>query len=164
MLNETQAKKVWQNMLAAETRAYYFGALASRYTKQKQWIIGLSFLLSSSAAASLIAKASYWLPTLCSVAVAAMTAYSIAVQLDSKIGTMAKLHSTWNRILAEYENLWNHAYAADTEEQLSRIIQMEQEPAELATTEAPDDEKLLEKWQNRVFILRGVMDSHALSA
>jgi len=47
MLSEAQIKRVWDNMLAAETRALYFGDLASRYTRQKQWIAGISFFLSS---------------------------------------------------------------------------------------------------------------------
>lgn len=81
------------------------------------------------------------------MAVAAMTAYSIAVGLDRKIATMAKLHSAWNRISQEYRRLWSQ------ESQLAQIIEMSLEPSELATTDAPNDQKLLEKWQDRVFAL-----------
>jgi len=50
MLNEFQRTQVWEDLLAAETRALYFGDLASRYTHQKQWITGLSFFFASGAA------------------------------------------------------------------------------------------------------------------
>jgi len=82
-----------------------------------------------------------------------MTAYSIAVGLDRKITTMAKLHSAWNRISQEYRRLWSRTGAEDAESQLAQIIEMSLEPSELATTDAPNDQKLLEKWQDRVFAL-----------
>jgi hypothetical protein len=153
MLNEFQRTQVWEDLLAAETRALYFGDLASRYTHQKQWITGLSFFFASGAAATLIGKAPAFVPIVLSLAVAAMTAYSIAVGLDRKIATMAKLHSAWNRISQEYRRLWSQTGADDAETQLAQIIEMSLEPSELATTDAPNDQKLLEKWQDRVFAL-----------
>ncbi len=161
MLNESQIKQVWENMLAAETRSFYFGDLASRYTVRKQWITGASFFLSSGAAATIIAKAPTWIPAILALIAAAASAYSIATNLDGKIGTMSKLHSTWGRIMVEYERLWNHTYTENAEDELDRIIQLEEEPSELATTEGPNDEKLLGKWQERVFALRGLTDRHA---
>jgi hypothetical protein len=153
MLNEFQRTQVWQNMLAAETRSLYFGDLASRYTRLKQWITGLSFFLASGAAATLIGKAPEAVPVLLSLAVAGMNAYSIAVGLDRKIATMAKLHSAWGKISQEYNRLWSHTGDEDAESQMERIIELSREPSELATTDAPNDQKLLGKWQNRVFAL-----------
>jgi len=161
MLNEAQIKKVWENMLAAEARAYYFGDLAARYTKKKQWITGMSFFLSSGAAATIVAKTSTLVPLFLSLAVAVATAYAMAVNLDGKINTMAKLHTAWGRILVEYERLWNHTYEPDAEAELDRITQLEEEPSELATTDAPNDQRLLDEWQQRVFALRGLSDRHA---
>lgn len=161
MLNQSQIKQVWENMLAAEARSFYFGDLASRYTVRKQWITGMSFFLSSGAAATIITRSPVWVPIMFSVVAAAASAYSIATNLDGKISTMSKLHSAWGRITVEYERLWNHTYTADAEDQLDRIIQLEEEPSELATTGAPNDEKLLGKWQDRVFALRGLTDRHA---
>ena len=80
-----------------------------------------------------------------------LTAYSIAMGLDRKIGTMAKLHSTWNMIAVEYQRLWSHTYSDDAEEQLYALIQREREPSELATMEAPNNQKLLGEWQEHVF-------------
>ena len=153
MLNEFQINQVWEEMLAAETRSFYFGDLASRYTREKQWITGLSFFLSTGAAATLIGKSPWWVPLILSLIVAAVTAYSMAVNLDRKIGTMVKLHSSWSRIAQDYTRLWNHAHDTDAEEQLDKIIELAREPSELATTEAPNDQKLLGEWQDRVFSL-----------
>jgi hypothetical protein len=57
-------------MLAAETRALYFSDLATGYASQKQWITGLSFFLSSGAAATIIGRAPAWLPVVLSVVTA----------------------------------------------------------------------------------------------
>src|SRR5271170_7027043 len=135
MLNEFQTTRVWENMLAAETRALYFADLASRYTREKQWITGVSFFLASGAAASLIGKLPQWVPLVASAVVAVLSAYSMAVGLDRKISTMAKLHSAWNVISLEYQRLWNHTYSDDAEEQLYVLFQREKEPSELAVTE-----------------------------
>jgi hypothetical protein len=160
VLNEFQVGEVWQNMLAAETRSLYFADLAARYSRRKQWITGLSFFLSSSAAATVIAKSPTWVPALLAVTVAAATAYSMSVNLDGKVGTMAKLHSAWSRIATDYDRLWNHSYAEDAGDELDRIMQSEKEPSELAATDAPNDEKLLAKWQDRVFRLYHLTNQH----
>jgi hypothetical protein len=151
MLNEFQINKVWENMLNAETRALYFGDLATRYTRRKQWITGLSFFLSSGAAATIIGKSPGAIPVTLSLLVAGLTAYSMALNLDGKIIAMARFHSAWSRIASEYDRLWNHAYDPDAELRFERIIEQEREPSELATTEAPNDQRLLGKWQHRVF-------------
>jgi len=151
MLNEFQTTRVWENMLAAETRALYFADLASRYTREKQWITGVSFFLASGAAASLIGKLPQWVPLVASAAVAVLSAYSMAVGLDRKISTMAKLHSSWNLISLEYQRLWNHPDSDDAEAQLDAVFQREKEPSELGATEAPNNQKLLGKWQEYVF-------------
>ena len=153
MLNEFRRNEAWENMLAAETRSLYFGDLASRYTRRKQMITGLSFFLSSGAAAAVIGKLPLWVPLVLSIVVAAVTAYSMAVNLDGKAWTMAKLHSSWARIAQEYTRLWSHTDDPQAEEQLDKIIDMEREPSEIATTDAPNDQELLGKWQDRVFAL-----------
>jgi len=153
MLTEDQINRVWENMLAAEARSLYFRDLTTRYTRRKQWITGLSFFLSSGAAATVIAKTASWVPVLLALGSAAITAYAMAVNLDGLIGTMAKLHSSWNEIAADYDRLWNHAFDEDAEAQLDEIIGRERTSSELATTDAPNDQKLLGQWQERVFTL-----------
>jgi len=160
VLNEFQINRVWENMLAAETRSLDFGDLASRSARQKQWITGLSFFFSSGAAATIIAKSPQWIPLLLALMVAAATAYAMAVNLDRRIATMAKLHLAWSQIATDYDRLWNHAADDDAEECLEKIIEREKEPSELATTDAPNNQKLLEKWQNRVFSLYHLTGDH----
>jgi hypothetical protein len=145
-------------MLAAETRSLYFGDLASRYTLQKQWITGVSFFLSSGAAATIIAKSPEWISAVLAVGVAVATAYSMAVNLDGQIKTMVKLYSSWDRVAADYCRLWSRTYADDAESQMYEIMQRARESSELATTDAPNDQKLLGKWEGRVFALHGLTD------
>jgi hypothetical protein len=160
VLNEFQTVRVWENMLSAEARSLYFGDLASRYTRHKQWITGASFFLSSGAAATIIAKAPQWVPLVLALLAAMATAYAMAVNLDRRIAIMAQLHSAWSQIAIEYDRLWNHASDEDAESQLEKIMEREKEPSELATTDAPNDQILLGKWQDRVFSLYHLTSQH----
>ncbi len=158
MLNDFQIGRVWENMLAAEARALYFGDLTSSYTRRKQWITGASFFLSSGAAAALIGKAPNWVPIVLAAAVAVTNAYSMAINLDRQISTMAKLHSAWSQIAADYDRLWNHTTSDDAEQNLELIIDREREPSELATQEAPNDQQRLGQWQQHVFAMYHLTD------
>jgi hypothetical protein len=153
MLTESQISDVWEGQVSAEVRSLYFGDLASVYTRRKQWITGLSFFLSSGAAATLIAKLPVWVPIALSMIVALITAYAVAVNLDSKIRTMAKLHYAWNQIGNDYRRLWNHTYSEDAESEFAEILRREMEFSELATTDAPNDSKRMQHWTDQVFKL-----------
>jgi hypothetical protein len=154
-LTEAHVDRVWQWMIEAEVRSYYFGELASRDTKKKQIITGLSFFLSSGAAATLAAKL-YWAPLILASIAAVLTAYSVAVGLDKRAIAMAKLHHQWNVLSADYERLWHHWYEDDAEERLDEILRRDREASQTGTVEAPYDESLIDKWQDRVNILRGL--------
>jgi hypothetical protein len=160
VLNEFQINRVWENMLAAEVRSLYFADLASRYTRRKQWITGTSFFLSSGAAASIIGKLPQLVPLVLSGGVALASAYSMAVGLDRKIGTMAKLHSAWSQIALDYDRLWNHTNDDDAEAQFDQVIRREKDPSELAATEAPNDQELLGRWQDHVFSMYHLTEQH----
>src|SRR5450432_2687578 len=108
MLTDHQIEDVWEGQISSEVRSLYFGDLAGLYSRQKQWITGLSFFLSSGAAATVVARLPAAVPVVLSTAVAVITAYSMAVNLDSKIRTMAKLHYSWNQLAKDYKRLWNH--------------------------------------------------------
>jgi len=150
MLTEFQTEEVWKGMIAAETRALYFASLASRYSHRKQWITGISFFLSSGVVVTLLAKLPNTVAIAASLMVAVLSAYSIAVGLDRKVGAMAELHSEWQQIATDYKRLWNHAYEDDSESFLEEIIKREREPSKLAATEATNDEKLMGKWESYV--------------
>jgi hypothetical protein len=153
MLTESQIDDVWEGQIAAETRSLYFGDFASLFSTRKQWITGLSFFLSSGAAATLIGKLPIWFPIVLSTAVAVITAYAVAVNLDSKIRTMAKLHYAWSAVGRDYARLWNHVYSEEAEGELEDLQRRELELSELATTDAPNDPERLSRWQDQVFRL-----------
>ena len=160
MLSELQRTQVWEGMLSSEIRALYFADLASTYTRRKQLIVGLSFFLSSAAAASLIGKLPQWVPLLSATCVALASAYSMAAGLDRKAATMAKLHSAWFQLASDYERLWSHTADDNAEAQLNEIIRREREPSELASTEAPYDKSLMEHWQEHVERMRHLTEQH----
>jgi hypothetical protein len=151
VLTEDQIRSLWSNRLAAETRALYFSDLTALYARRKQVITGLSFFLSSGAAATLIGKSPVWVPIVLSLVTAGLNAYSVAVGLDRKMTTMVKLGSAWRQIATAYERLWNHAYEPDSEAEYDKIIELESAPSELASTDAPNDQKRLAHWQDHVF-------------
>ena len=150
MLAEGEIPLVWNRMHEAEVRSLYFGEQAVRYTTLKQIITGTSFFLSSGAAATLIASFPKWIPTVLAVIVAILTAYSMAVSLDRRIGTICKLHSEWNHLNSEYEHLWNHWYEDDAEESLADLSKRGREASQIAT-EMPYDPEALHKWENLVY-------------
>jgi hypothetical protein len=151
MLTPEQIEDVWEGQISAEVRSLYFGDLASVYSQRKQWITGLTYFLSSGAAATLIAKMPIWFPIMLSTIVAVLSAYAVAVNLDSKIRTMTKLHFSWAQIQNDFARLWNHTYSDGAEFELYDIQRRVQEFSELATTDAPYDPKRLLRRQEQVF-------------
>jgi len=152
-LTEDQVADLWERRISAEVRSLYFADLANVLSKRKQWMAGISFFLASGAAATLLAKQPVWVAIVCSLIVAGMAAYSFAANLDLKIKTLAKLHSSWSQLSADYTRLWNHTYSDSAEQELDDLIRRERDLSELAATDAPNDQARLERWQNRVFQL-----------
>ena len=150
MLTESQIEQVWERKVGAEVRSLYFGDFANRYSRRKQIITFVTFFLSSGAAATLVGKSPPWVPLVLSILVALLTAYSLAVGLERLVRTMARLHYSWNQIATDYDRLWNHAYEDDAENAFGDLLRRERDLSELATTEAPNDQKILGEWQDRV--------------
>ena len=151
MLTDDQITNVWERQLSSEVRSLYFGELASRYSRRKQIITGVTFFFSSGAAATLIGRAPSWVPIILSVVVAAVTAYSIAVNLDTTIRTMAKFHYSWSQLASDYERLWNTLHRDGAVAEFEQLIGRERDLSELATTDAPNDQDRLGYWQDQVF-------------
>jgi len=152
-LTEDQVADLWDRRISAEVRSLYFADLANVLSARKQWMTGISFFLSSGAAATLLAKQPTWVAIALSIIVALMAAYSFALNLDLKIKTFGKLHSSWSQISAEYARLWNHTYGDTAEQEFENLIERELSLSELAATEAPNDEARMARWQERVFAL-----------
>ena len=155
MLTESQVNSIWQKMYAAEVRSLYFGDLAAAFTKRKQIITGVSFALSSSAAASLAAKAPDWVPILTTSLSAAITAYSIAVGLDRKAATTAKLLYQWSQISTDFKTLWNHWGEDGAEERMESLLLKSRDATVSGSSDDPYDKSRIERWQERVNLLHG---------
>lgn len=153
MLSENQITDVWERQIAAEVRSLYFGELASRYSKQKQWITFVTLFLSSGAAGSLLAKLTFWVPFFLSTFVAVLTAYTVAINLDLTIRSMAKCHYSWNELAHAYERLWDNVHAEDAQLTFESLTRRERDLGELATTDAPNNQDRLAYWQDHVFRL-----------
>ncbi|MEO7028806.1 MAG: hypothetical protein ABI147_05330 [Acidobacteriaceae bacterium] len=151
MLNENQITSIWERQIAAEVRALYFADLANKYTKQKQFISGASLFLASGAAATLIGKSPSWVPILLSIITALLSAYSVARGLDGSTRTMAKFQFAWSELAAGYEALWNSTYGEDANSQLGLLVARENDLSSQTSTDAPNDQKRLEYWQEQVF-------------
>ena len=151
MLTADQITDLWERSIGAEVRALYFADWANTYSTRKQWITGLSFFFSSGAVVTLAAKGPIWVPILLTGIIAVTTAYSVAVGLDAKVRTMAKLHYSWNQLSADYARLWNQTYREDAISVLDDLVRREQALSELAATDAPYDSTRLARWQDHVF-------------
>ena len=156
MLTESQIEDVWKRQIAAETRALYFADLANRYTVQKKWITAFSFFLSSGAAVTLLAKMPGWVPITLSIVTAAITAYATAFGLDSRMRSMSKLYAQNSQLASDYERLWNNVYAEDAPALLNALVHRDNEISEVATTEAPNDQKRMARWQDYIFQQHGL--------
>jgi hypothetical protein len=157
VLTQDQAAEVWDEMIAAEVRSLYFGELGATFTKQKQLISGLSFFFSSGAAAAVFAKMDPLVPLVLSLITAVTTAYSIAVGLDKRAITMAKLYSTWSQIETDCRDLWNHWYEDDAESKFKDIFNRIRHASEQAITDAPLKEDLVKKWTTYVHREHGLL-------
>ena len=151
MLTEQQKLDVWDRQIQAEIRSYYFADLTQTYTRQKQFITFVGFFLSSGAAATLIGKAPTWVPVILALVVALLTAYSVAVGLDGKTLTFSKLHREWSLLAMGYERLRTETDAEDSPERLSVLLTRDLEASQLGATDAPNDEKRIDRWTDQVF-------------
>ncbi len=149
-LNENEQRSVWNKMLQAEVRAYYFADLASHYAKEKQIITGVSFFLSSGAAATLAARLPNYIPLILSIIVAIMAAYSIAIGLEKRVIVLSKLHTQWSKLAADYERLWNHLNDEDAAQTYWELLDRGRSASEGAL-DLPFDQKTLDKWTDFVF-------------
>lgn len=150
MLNEFQLDAVWRDMLAAETRSYYFADLAARVTSQKQWITGSILFLSSGAAVSFLTELPRWVASGMSLVVTGLTIYVVSAGLDSRAAKLQDLHSAWSRIYDDYQGLWSHTYADTAEDELEAIRERERDASARAAVGLATNEKLVAKWQDWV--------------
>ncbi|SRR5260221_2806636 len=154
VLTENEQRNVWDKMIQAEVRSYYFADLASHYAKEKQLITGISFFLSSGAAATLIAKLPSYIPVALSIIVAILAAYSIAINLDKRVVALSKLHTQWSQLSSGYERLWNHQSDENAAQNYQELLEGGKKASESCLDLVPDGKSMrnrMKKWEDFVF-------------
>lgn len=156
MLTETQLTTVWERQIDAEVRSFYFADLTHRYSLQKQVITFTTFFLASGAAATLVGKCPSWVAIVLSLVAALLIAYSVAFNIDGKVMTMSKLHGEWATLAVEYESLRDGPDGENAGSILRELLRRDLEASRIATTDAPHDEKRMDRWADHVFQAHGL--------
>ena len=152
MLSETQSRRVWERMLAAEIRANYFADLASRLHHYQRTATWATLVLSSGAAVSVMAAlpAEFaWVRVILTLAVAAVSIYSVVRQNQKFAVDAADLHQRWDRLAREYESVWENIYTEDALARLNAIEERESEVSKSSSAFRYDEKRML-KWENHV--------------
>ncbi len=150
MLNEIQRNRLWEDLLLAEARAYYFGDLATRYRRAQQIITWITLILSSGAMVTAVAATGYtWLAPLLAVAASCFTFYSLVARNPKREADAGDLHVRWSRLARSYKRLWEDMYAADA---LTRLNDLEDSDPDLAKPALglPWDRERMRRWQEHV--------------
>jgi hypothetical protein len=156
MLSEVQRQRVWEGMLGAEIRANYFADLSGRLHTRQRAAIWATLVLSSGAAASVIASlpADYsWVRVVLTVGTAAISAYSVVMQNQKFAVDAAELHLRWNRLMREYEQIWEDVYAEDA---AARLNSLDERAAEISKTGVAFgyNKRTMLKWERHVIAHR----------
>ena len=137
-------------MFEAEVRSYYYGDLASRYTRWKKLTTAASFLLSSVAAALVLGGVwQEYLPAVLSLIVALVSGLSIGFSLDEQVMRIVRLRHSWSQVADRYQQLWNR-WKDDNAETV--LLNLQQQTRELSDegVNTPYRENLMSRWYNHV--------------
>lgn len=154
MLTQEQRTRVWEEWLAAEMRAAYFGDLASTYYSRQRIATWVTLFFSSGAVVAFLTRVppgSWWddispwalaiLPLVAAGAsLYALVAQNIKAGLDS-----ADLHLRWNKLANEYERIFQSQQVSDVEGLLAKLADTRAEVSKSGTA-FPNDEKRMAKW------------------
>ena len=152
-LNEPQRKRLWEDLLLAEARSYYFGDLATKYNREQRIITWTSLIFSSgatvTAVAALAANGQAWLPALLALIASGITFYSLVAQNHKRAADATDLHTRWAKLARAYERLWEDMY---DEHALARLNAIEDSDPELSRPAVglPWDRKRMRRWQEHV--------------
>lgn len=153
-LNELQRTRLWEDLLLAEARIYYFGDLATRYNREQRIITWASLILSSGAtvtavAAAVVASGQVWISAVLALTASAITFYSLVAQNPKRASDATDLHTRWTKLARAYERLWEDMYAEDA---LARLNAIEDSDPELSKPAVglPWDRKRMRRWQEHV--------------
>lgn len=146
MLTQPQIERLWDLKMEAEARSLYFADIASFESTVKRYITGGTFVLGSAVLVTLLSH----LPNKLSIGVTAIitlaNGYQIAVNQESKIKTAGKLHLAWAKIECEYDQLWSHTSAENSEKEFLALQERERDLSETGATEIGFSKRRWNKW------------------
>src|SRR3954466_7410313 len=153
MLSALQQKRVWEGQLAAEIRASYFADLANRYQAVQRKITWTILVLSSGAAATLLAdgipQQFAWIKPVLALATAGLSLWSLVENYHKKATDASDLQFRYRNLAREFESLWDDMYEASAKAELDRLTVKTAE-LEKSSTPFPNDEQRMKKWQDYV--------------
>jgi len=153
MLSQLQQKSVWEGWLSAEIRANYFADLVTRYQRKQRWMTWFTLALSSGAFFTVITdwlpREFAWVRPLLTFFTAALSFWALVAQNQKNAMDCADLHFRWNKLVTEYESLWDDMYSKDATETLKSL---KGKSAELSksSTSFPNKPRLMLRWQDHV--------------
>jgi hypothetical protein len=157
MLSDLQQKRVWEGLLSAEIRAYYFADLASEHHRRQRVVTWAILFLSSGAFFALVTMlvaglppALAWVPAGLVLLTTAMSLYAIVGQNQQRANDSADLHVRWSRLAREYEALWDNMYAEDAPARLDALADDEDALSKPGMALGRPDNRRLLKWQDYV--------------
>ncbi len=156
MLNEAQQQRLWEELIAAETRANYFGDLCGHYRTVHRACNWITLVLSSGAALTFVSKTELSsLAPFLAVAVAGVSAYTLVLQNQERAMNCADLHLRWNKLAHEYQALWENIHTEDAAERLRQLTEKSEEISK-AGTSFPYRKRRMLKWQRHVEAHHGI--------
>ena len=129
MLDETLRRRIWNEMIAADTRCRYFDQLASR-TETVDLVLRVALIFFSSATAAtvlgLFPSGADWL----AVVSAVLAAVSGTMQHGRSALKFAEFSVFWGRLHRDYEELWNdvETYAVEADDAARRLRALMDKP------------------------------------
>ena len=122
MVDEALRRRIWNEMIAADTRCRYFSQLASR-TETLDRVLRVALIFFSSATAATVLGAfpsgAEWL----AVVSAVLAAVSGTMQHGRAALKFAEFSVFWGRLHRDYEDLWNdvETYTVEADEAARRL-------------------------------------------
>jgi hypothetical protein len=129
MVDEALRRRIWNEMIAADTRCRYFNQLASR-TEMFDRVLRVALIFFSSATAATVLgvfpSGAEWL----AVVSAALAAVSGTMQHGRAALKFAEFSVFWGRLHRDYEELWNdvETYAITPAEAVRRLRSFQDKP------------------------------------
>jgi hypothetical protein len=154
-LSEFQQKTLWEAWLPAEIRASYFALLSVSYQRRQKPFTAGSLVLSSGATLSFlitVIPAKYeWVRPVLTLAAAILSAVALLTKNERSAIGCQDLHSRWNGLAMEYEDLWSNVHADDAAEAL-RLLRKKEADISRSSTSMPSRSRLLNRAQDSVML------------